>query len=111
MIEHEHIPLHLKQGRKTEQIVTSEQRLDEHGQFEGVRCPHCRWRPSAHDLWCCISDGDGPEPPFRSCGTAWNTFATHGRCPGCSHQWEWTLCLRCQEWARHIEWYERPASS
>jgi hypothetical protein len=98
--------LFLKDGRKTEDIVADITRLDEDDEFEGIRCPHCAWRPSSHDRWCCQSNG-GPEPPFRSCGTNWNTFSTKGRCPGCSHQWQWTLCLRCVEWSPHADWYER----
>ena len=50
---------------------------------------------------------DTPEPPFDFCLTSWNTFATHGRCPGCRHQWIWTSCLRCEEWSLHEDWYER----
>jgi hypothetical protein len=97
----------LKEGRKTEDVVVEIPRLDDEDEFEGIRCPHCAWRPSANDRWCCSSNSGDPEPPFRSCGTTWNTFATKGRCPGCSHQWQWTLCLRCFEWARHADWYER----
>ena len=41
-----------------------------------------------------------------ACGTAWNTFATRGRCPGCAHQWRWTSCLRCDQWSPHGDWYE-----
>ncbi len=73
--------------------------------FAGIRCPQCSWRPSESSLWCCDSKGT-PEPPFQSCGTSWNTFATRGRCPGCSHQWRWTTCLRCQEASLHEAWYE-----
>jgi len=101
--------LFLKEGRKTEEIVVEITRLDDDDEFEGIRCPHCQWRPSSTDRWSCYSNG-GPEPPFQSCGTSWNTFSTRGRCPGCSHQWEWTLCLRCVEWARHVDWYERGPS-
>jgi hypothetical protein len=96
-----------KVSRPTESIIADITRLDDDEEFEGIRCPHCAWRPSSDDRWCCLSNG-GPEPPFQSCGTAWNTFSTKGRCPGCSHQWEWTLCLRCLGWARHADWYERP---
>jgi hypothetical protein len=49
-----------------------------------------------------------PEPPFKGCGTVWNTFLTKGRCPGCSHQWRWTSCLQCQQWSLHDDWYEKP---
>ncbi|PYR66924.1 MAG: hypothetical protein DMF87_07020 [Acidobacteria bacterium] len=71
-----------------------------------MRCPLCGWRPSASSRWCCDSV-DGPEPPFDSCGTIWNTFSTRGRCPGCGHQWKWTSCLRCHEWSPHDDWYEK----
>jgi hypothetical protein len=69
-----------------------------------IRCPHCAWQPDRSSTWVCLS-GPGPEPPFESCGTAWNTFDTGGRCPGCSHQWQWTTCLQCHEWSPHLEWY------
>jgi len=70
-----------------------------------IRCPRCQWQPDASSRWECWG-GDGPEPPFNACGTSWNTFATGGRCPGCSHQWQWTSCLRCDEWSPHLDWYE-----
>jgi hypothetical protein len=70
-----------------------------------IRCPKCQWRPDRSSTWVCIS-GPGPEPPFESCGTAWNTFDTGGRCPGCAHQWQWTTCLHCHEWSPHMDWYD-----
>ena len=70
-----------------------------------IRCPKCQWQPDRSSTWVCLS-GPGPEPPFPSCGTSWNTFDTGGRCPGCSHQWQWTTCLRCHEWSPHLDWYE-----
>jgi hypothetical protein len=69
-----------------------------------IRCPHCAWRPSRHDLWSC-GGGSGPEP-YKGCGTTWNTFSTRGVCPGCSHRWRWTLCPECSSWSRHDDWYE-----
>jgi hypothetical protein len=73
--------------------------------FERIRCPHCAWQPSPSSTWAC--DGrDGEAPGFSGCGTIWNTFTTRGRCPGCSHQWRWTSCLRCGGWALHEDWYE-----
>ena len=74
-------------------------------QFSRIRCPRCQWQPDASSRWLCWS-GDGPEPPFEACGTSWNTFATRGRCPGCAHQWQWTSCLRCDEWSLHEDWYD-----
>lgn len=70
-----------------------------------IRCPHCGWQPDSTSRWLCESS-PGPEPPFRSCGTVWNTFETGGRCPGCTHQWQWTTCLHCAEWSPHLDWYE-----
>lgn len=78
---------------------------DEDAPFEGIRCPLCRWRPAASSRWSCIAHGT-PEPFFDACGTTWNTFATRGQCPGCAHQWQWTSCHRCEEWSRHLDWYE-----
>jgi hypothetical protein len=74
-------------------------------QFSRIRCPLCKWRPRPSSRWYC-GDCDYPEYFFDACGTAWNTFTTRGRCPGCGHQWRWTICLSCQGWSRHEEWYE-----
>jgi hypothetical protein len=70
-----------------------------------IRCPKCGWQPERSSTWLCLS-GPGPEPPFEACGTAWNTFDTGGRCPGCDHQWHWTTCLHCHEWSPHLDWYD-----
>lgn len=82
-------------------------RLDEDDpKFSRIRCPLCKWRPTASSSWHC---GDCAEPEFffDGCGTVWNTFDTGGRCPGCKHQWRWTSCLRCEEWSRHEDWYAK----
>lgn len=99
--------LFLKETRKKEDLVLEHTGRGEEEEFEGIRCPRCAWRPTAYDLWCCFRSADSPEPPFRACGTNWNTFATRGRCVGCGHQWKWTSCLRCSEWSLHDDWYER----
>ena len=70
-----------------------------------IRCPQCEWVPGDSSRWSCLDTGY-PECFRGGCGTAWNTFATRGRCPGCSHQWQWTVCLRCGQWSRHDDWYE-----
>jgi len=80
-------------------------KLGEVDLFSGIRCPQCGWRPDGSSRWCCEA-GDSPEPFFRGCGTVWNTFATRGCCPGCSHEWLWTSCLRCEGWSPHEDWYE-----
>jgi hypothetical protein len=74
--------------------------------FSGIRCPLCHWRPSSEARWCCDCRGT-PEPFFPWCGTAWHTFTTRGRCPGCSHRWLWTSCMQCSRWSLHEDWYER----
>jgi hypothetical protein len=58
-----------------------------------IRCPRCKWRPGRDDRWFC------------NCGYVWNTFETAGLCPACDTQWEWTACLRCEEWSPHKDWY------
>ena len=89
---------------------TSDNRpADEEDEFGGIRCPLCKWQPSKASRWFC--DGTrSPEVPFKGCGTGWNTFETRGRCPGCSHQWIWTSCLRCSGWSLHEDWYETAGS-
>ena len=66
-----------------------------------IRCPLCRWQPKASSRWFCASDN------FHfGCGTAWNTFDTRGRCPGCQYQWKTTDCLRCFRSSPHEAWYQ-----
>lgn len=86
----------------------TEERLAD-SQFAGIHCPLCGWRPDAASRWCCEA-ADAPEPFFDGCRTVWNTFATRGRCPGCDHQWQWTLCLRCVQWSLHEDWYEEDST-
>lgn len=73
---------------------------DQNDNFLRIRCPRCQWQPRKYDRWCC-------DP---GCGHAWNTFATHGRCPSCEKQWRDTACLRCNEWSPHDDWYEAQGS-
>lgn len=89
---------------KTEQILKNPEADNNDSKTKRIRCPHCRWQPQKSSRWFC-SDCDYPEYFYNGCGTSWNTFNTGGVCPGCSHKWIWTLCLRCAEWARHEDWY------
>jgi len=77
----------------------------DHHETRRVRCPHCEWTPQASHRWSCLDQGP-PEFFEGGCGTSWNTFQTAGRCPGCQHQWQWTICLSCLQWAPHDDWYE-----
>jgi len=55
--------------------------------------PVLRWQPAPWSVWSC----QGPmvrRPFFEGCGTVWKLFNA-GLCPGCNHQWRWTVCLRC----------------
>ena len=94
----------LKDDRASHRIRVDVSERDRDEAFSGIRCPLCNWRPLRSSLWRCLSAGT-PEPFFEGCGTEWNTFSTRGRCPGCSHQWQWTSCLRCQQWSKHEDWY------
>jgi hypothetical protein len=58
-----------------------------------IRCPKCTWQPARDSRWFC------------HCGHSWNTFDTHGVCPGCAHIWRDTACLRCHAWSEHEDWY------
>jgi hypothetical protein len=62
----------------------------------GIRCPHCKWRPTKHDTWGCLP----------GCGYSWNTFETRGECPSCGKRWTKTQCTRCGQWSDHDAWYE-----
>jgi hypothetical protein len=63
-----------------------------------IYCPVCAYRPKPEDRWYC-SPG---------CGACWNTFWTHGVCPGCGHQWIHTQCLACSVISPHEAWYHFP---
>ena len=60
-----------------------------------IRCRVCLWKPNAWSRWQCVP----------SCGHAWNTFDTHGRCPACGKHWLHTCCLSCHQWSLHEAWY------
>lgn len=63
-----------------------------------IRCPRCGWRPRKSDRWQCV------------CDHVWNTFDTHGVCPGCKEAWDTTQCLACHQFSPHEDWYEKPAA-
>jgi hypothetical protein len=96
--------LFLKDDRALHPITVNVSGPDYDEAFGGIRCPLCSWRPSLSSRWCC-NCGDTPEPFFEGCGMVWNTFSTQGCCPGCSHQWRWTSCLRCGKSSLHKDWY------
>ena len=96
----------LKRGPVLGDRTDTERRPDDEDDFSRIRCPLCGWQPNRSSVWQCITGAGNPEPSFTGCGTAWNTFATRGLCPGCGHQWRWTSCLRCAGWSLHVEWYE-----
>ncbi|MEL7362965.1 MAG: hypothetical protein AAFN13_12900 [Bacteroidota bacterium] len=58
-----------------------------------IACPTCDWEPPADARWRC------------TCGHAWHTFDTGGRCPACSRVWRSTQCLACATWSPHHAWY------
>src|SRR5688572_30424821 len=93
-----------------EETLSDASQSDDKGpDFSRIRCPLCKWKPSASSLWYCDDCGH-PEYFFDGCGMEWNTFTTRGLCPGCGHQWRWTSCLRCEGWSLHEAWYvEEPS--
>jgi hypothetical protein len=58
-----------------------------------IYCPKCAWEPGPGDRWSC------------TCGCAWNTFTTFGKCPTCGREWNQTQCLSCARWSPHQDWY------
>lgn len=95
----------LKQQVTIDERVIASLESEEDDAFKRIRCPLCSWHPDASSRWCC-DPSQSPEPFFPGCRTVWNTFATRGVCPGCSHQWTWTSCLRCHGWSLHADWYD-----
>ena len=94
-----------RKTEKTEEILKSLVTDENQAKDRRIRCPHCQWQPVKSSRWFCC-DCDYPEYFYNGCLTGWNTFETEGVCPGCAHQWIWTSCLRCAEWARHEDWYQ-----
>ena len=72
-----------------------------------IRCPRCGWTPRSGDRWLCTCTLDSSlyKRGMCTCGHAWNTFDTRGRCPGCGRRWLHTQCLSCGAWSPHLEWY------
>ena len=96
--------LMLQRGNLPIDIAVIMQKLRDGTQKRRIRCPRCGWQPDRSSQWCCADTG-APEHFAPGCGTSWNTFDTRGLCPGCDHQWRWTLCLSCHGWGRHEDWY------
>jgi hypothetical protein len=68
-------------------------KLGDSDRWNRIRCPYCRWQPGRQDRWMC------------KCHHVWNTFDTRGVCPACTYVWLDTMCLRCQQWSPHADWY------
>jgi len=100
------VRIYLFQKTHTDEEVIDEtlEEDEEENKFNRIRCPICSWQPDSYSRWVCRKS-DYPEHFADGCGTAWNTFDTRGRCPGCAHQWIWTFCLRCRRWSLHEDWY------
>jgi hypothetical protein len=99
-----------QKGRLPEKIVDEASELEEEAQdYSRIRCPACKWQPHSFSRWYCADCGY-PEYFYDGCGTAWNTFDTHGLCPGCGHRWRWTCCLNCSRWSPHEDWYAEEES-
>ncbi|MDQ3373820.1 MAG: hypothetical protein M3521_08035 [Acidobacteriota bacterium] len=97
----------LQRNFKPEEIVNRISLLDEEAtDFSRICCPLCEWQPKSSTRWSC-GNCEHPEYFYNACGSVWNTFATGGKCPGCRHQWKWTMCLRCFGWALHADWYQK----
>ena len=62
-----------------------------------INCPKCGWEPDESCRWVC-----------DVCRTKWNTFETHGKCPGCGKIFVETQCLssRCWQISPHADWYQ-----
>jgi hypothetical protein len=96
-----------QRSREPEETLDEASQLnDEEPGLKSIRCPQCRWQPNASSRWVCAECGP-PEYFYNACGTCWNTFTTRGLCPGCGHQWRWTLCLMCWQWSLHEDWYSK----
>lgn len=97
----------LQKNLNPDEIIEKlKQKEKEPTDFSHIRCPHCRWQPKVSSRWFC-SDCDFPEFYYNGCETAWNTFETRGKCPGCQHIWRWTSCLACSQWSLHEDWYQQ----
>lgn len=97
----------LQKNLNFEEIAKRTLLLDDNAMdFSRIRCPLCEWQPKSSTRWDCADCGH-PEYFYNGCGAVWNTFVTGGKCPGCQHQWKWTMCLHCFDWALHADWYKK----
>lgn len=89
--------LELKHEKLPDAPVKKEKSADasDKGRRRRIRCPLCKYEPKKSDRWSC------------ECLHSWNTFDTGGKCPSCGKQWLHTACLRCHQWSRHVDWYEK----
>jgi len=66
---------------------------------EYVSCPKCGWEPNEGDIWVC-----------DECRIKWNTFNTHGKCPGCGKVFIDTQCRArtggCGQLSLNADWYK-----
>lgn len=98
------LDFHTEPRAEHRDLILGEVSADKMENLEGVRSPLCGWIPTSASRWDC-TECEFPELFFQGCYTHWNTFDTRGRCPGCGHQWRWTMCLSCGGWSLHEEWY------
>ncbi len=75
--------------------------LEEAQQPPRIRCPRCGYEPNRRDRWSCTARLASGE----LCLESWNTFATRGVCPACTHRYLRTQCVRCGGWSLHEDWY------
>jgi hypothetical protein len=94
----------LKRDPRWRPVAVDEVSDDQRPADARIRCPLCKWEPRHSALWTC-ADCPVPEGLASGCGTSWHTFDTRGRCPGCQHQWRWTMCLACGRRSPHADWY------
>ena len=70
-------PRHCDDGESSDLDALLGLREDDRDRKRRIRCPKCRWTPSAHDRWQC------------TCLHIWNTFD------------------KCKQWSNHEDWYEK----
>ena len=69
--------------------------------LQKIRCPKCKRNQDSGFS----SNIQSPSWVCDNCSWTFDTFAFHGICPKCKYQHKETMCLTCEEFSNHLDFY------